>query len=93
MIHVLHTHARHASRMCSLDFQVKGQGHEAMIIVRVSGPQLILKPLMIIKLPTLAPHESRICPYDLRAKGQRSRLWGISDFGVKWFWLLAIEII
>ena len=32
MIMKLHTHAPHESRMCSLDFEIKGQGHGAMMI-------------------------------------------------------------
>ena len=44
MITKLHTHAPHESRMCSFDFEVKCQGHGAMMIE--NGFQTITDPVI-----------------------------------------------
>ena len=64
----LHTKTPHESRMCPIDFKVKGQGHNALITENGLLHNCFPFTPIIMKLHTKTPHESRICPIDFRGQ-------------------------
>ena len=85
MIMKLHTLAPHESRMCPIDFEVKGQGHVAWLFVngfRTITDSVINQWLWnFIHLLTMSQGCALLI---LRSKGQRSRSWRMVIFW-KWF--------
>ena len=59
------------SRICSMDFGAKGQGHNALITEKwfMSHNFFPFTPI-ILKLHTKTPHESRMCPIGFEVKGE-----------------------
>ena len=84
MIMKLHTLAPHESRMCPIDFGVKGQGHGAWLFENgfrtITDSVINLWSWNFIHLLTMSQGCALLI---LRSKGQRSRSWGMVIW--KWF--------
>ena len=84
MIMKLHTLTHHESRMCPIDFEVKGQGHGAWLFENgfrtITDSVINLWSWNFIHLLTMSQGCTLLI---LRSKGQRSRSWRMVIW--KWF--------